>query len=122
MSVNYREVEFTEGYRVGSDGTVWSRRNARWGLRKQWRRLRPGLDSVGYRSVALMMPNKRARTWRVNVLVLLAFRGARPSRHDSCHGNGNRQDNRLSNLRWGTRRANMADASRHGRLGKRGKP
>lgn len=119
MGVRYRETPMAKGYRVGSDGTVWTRRNGRWGLREEWRELKPAVDAVGYRSVALMMPNKRARSWRINVLVLIAFRGPRPLRHDSCHGNGMRQDNRLSNLRWGTRRENAADASRHGRLGKR---
>jgi hypothetical protein len=115
----YRELPMAIGYRVGDDGTVWTRRNARWGLRDEWRELRPGRDSVGYRSVALMMHNKRARTWRVNVLVLIAFVGERPPGADSCHCNGDRQDNRLTNLRWDTRQANAMDASRHGRLGKR---
>ena len=119
MSVQYRTVAFTPGYRVGSDGTVWTRRNGRWGLRREWRKLRPATDAVGYRSVAIMMPNKRPRSGRINVLVLLAFRGPRPRRHDSCHGNGKPRDNRLGNLRWGTRRENMLDASAHGRLGKR---
>lgn len=48
-------------------------------------------------------------------LVLEAFVGLRPSsNHQACHGNGNRADNRLQNLRWGTRAENYEDARRHG--------
>lgn len=64
-----------------------------------------------------MRRDKTSCTYRVNVLVLLAFRGPRPSRADACHGNGDPNDNALTNLRWDTRSGNMLDASRHGRLG-----
>jgi hypothetical protein len=113
----YREISFTIGYRVGDDGTVWTRRNARWGLRQAWRRLRGGPDSNGYPTVTLMMPDKSARVFRVNVLVLLAFVGDRPPGADSCHENGIASDCRLDNLRWDTRAANMRDAVEHGSVG-----
>jgi len=56
----------------------------------------------------------------VHHLVLAAFRGPRPAGAHSRHINGNRADNRLSNLRWGTRAQNEADKVRHG-LSNRGK-
>jgi hypothetical protein len=34
---------------------------------------------------------------------------------EACHANGTRTDNRVSNLRWDTRKGNMADASAQGR-------
>jgi hypothetical protein len=52
---------------------------------------------------------------RVNVLVLEAFVGPRPNGHDSCHENDIPDDNRLANLRWGTRSENHADAARNRR-------
>lgn len=52
----------------------------------------------------------------VHVLVLEAFSGARPSpEHDACHWDGNPSNNRIENLRWDTKSANMADKMRHGR-------
>jgi hypothetical protein len=33
---------------------------------------------------------------------------------DCCHNNGVKTDNRLANLRWDTRAANIQDAKRHG--------
>lgn len=54
------------------------------------------------------------RTCQVHALVLEAFVGPAPTGHECLHGNGNPADNRLANLRWGTRSENMRDALRHG--------
>ena len=40
--------------------------------------------------------------------------GPCPAGMEGCHGNGNRQDNRLENLRWATRKHNHYDAICHG--------
>lgn len=51
----------------------------------------------------------------VHVAVLTLFVGPRPSsNHQARHLNGNRLDNRLENLRWGTVSENHQDAIRHG--------
>jgi hypothetical protein len=50
----------------------------------------------------------------VHKLVLEAFTGEpRPEGMVCCHINGNPSDNRLENLRWGTRHENAADTRRH---------
>lgn len=50
-----------------------------------------------------------------HVLVCETFHGPRPSKdHEVAHGNGNRRDNRPSNLRWATPKENKADAFLHG--------
>lgn len=51
-------------------------------------------------------------------LVLMAFVGPCPSNHECLHGDGDRTNNRLDNLRWGTHLENLLDAERH-RLKKR---
>lgn len=51
----------------------------------------------------------------VHTLVLEAFVGPRPDGHDACHADGTRTNNHLSNLRWDSRSANMADRQEHGR-------
>jgi hypothetical protein len=51
---------------------------------------------------------------KIHRLVLEAFVGPCPPKHDGCHNNGKRDDCRLSNLRWDTRKANCQDAKLHG--------
>lgn len=58
--------------------------------------------------------NSVYRTRKVHVLVMAAFVGPRPAGLDICHRNGDPSDNRLSNLRYGTKRSNMLDRHEHG--------
>lgn len=73
--------------------------------------LKPALDH-GYPHVTLHRNCKRT-TRHVHILVLEAFRGWRVVGQVSRHLNGNRADNRLDNLRWGTRAENESDKRRH---------
>lgn len=54
------------------------------------------------------------RTIYVHQLVLETFVGPRPPRHEACHCNGIRTDNRAVNLRWDTPSANQNDRVTHG--------
>lgn len=47
-------------------------------------------------------------------LVLESFSGTCPDGMEACHNNGDRQDPRLNNLRWDTRKNNHADKKSHG--------
>jgi len=73
--------------------------------------LRPGRKPSGHVSVAL----GRGHSVDVHILVLEAFVGPCPSEHESLHANDIPDDNRLVNLRWGTRSENLLDAVRNGR-------
>jgi hypothetical protein len=53
----------------------------------------------------------------VHRLVLLAFVGDPESGEECRHLNGDRTDNRLTNLEWGTRKRNNLDKRRHGTNG-----
>jgi hypothetical protein len=46
--------------------------------------------------------------------VLEAFVGACPEGHECAHGNGVKDDNRVSNLRWATKSENATDKRVHG--------
>lgn len=85
--------------------------------RVKGRVLKPGL-SAG-RPVVNLRSDIDGRHAMVHHLVLEAFVGACPEGQECRHLNDNRQDNRLANLVWGTRRENMADRRRNG-LRKRG--
>ena len=62
---------------------------------------------AGYHVVTLY-PDKRQ--FRLHCLVLEAFVGPRPSpAHDGCHNKGDKNDNRLSQVRWDTKAGNCAD-------------
>lgn len=66
--------------------------------------------SAGYFGVSLGQGVTRI----THRLVLEAFVGPCPERMEACHNNGNRTDNRASNLRWDTRKNNHADKIEHG--------
>ncbi len=57
----------------------------------------------------------RLRAAYVHTLVLEAFAGQKPDGCECLHINGDASDNRLSNLRWGTRDENIADVRVHGK-------
>lgn len=69
----------------------------------------------GYLRVVLRRGGNR-KTWAVHRIVLIAFAGPNPPLMEACHKNGIRSDNRLVNLRWGSRKENAADRVRHGTL------
>lgn len=68
---------------------------------------------TGYWFVVLHRDNCREPR-PIHQLVLKAFVGPRPLDMQGCHNNGDRDDNRLSNLRWDTASANTRDQVLHG--------
>lgn len=103
----WRKVPIPEfqHYEVSSLGRVRSPRKV----------LRCTANNGGYRQATLYNKGRR-KFVKVHRLVLEAFVGPRPPNHDACHGNGDRADNRLCNLRWDTRKANVEDSRAHGTM------
>lgn len=66
--------------------------------------LRPGPTQSGHLTVALGKGNSQS----VHALVLLTFVGPAPEDHEALHLNHTPADNRLTNLKWGTRGENIA--------------
>lgn len=100
----WRPIPGHPGYEASDDGLVRSLdRIDASGKQRKGRVLKQRLAN-GYPVV-----NIGGRTVKVHRLVLLAFEGPCPKGMEACHYNGNRQDNRIDNLRWATHRHNLRD-------------
>lgn len=78
------------------------------------RMLRLCINTQGYVYIGLFVKPGCPKVGRVHRLVLEAFVGPCPEGMECRHLNGDRADNRLVNLAWGTQADNMADRDRHG--------
>ncbi|MEW6044989.1 MAG: DUF5131 family protein [Bacillota bacterium] len=114
----WRAVLGYEGfYEVSDHGRVRRVGGGTKGRRTPEGILRPRATRGGYYSVCLSL-GAQVRQVRINRLVLEAFVGPPPSPDaEARHRNGDRTDNRIENLCWGSKKDNMADASRHGTAG-----
>jgi hypothetical protein len=77
--------------------------------------LRPQLTQRGYLRAKLCAETIQQKVF-VHRLVLEAFVELCPPEMQACHGDGNRQNNVLSNLRWATSKDNHADRWSHGTM------
>lgn len=104
-----------QGYAASDDGRIWTCRvrGHTHGFDKCWRLMAQNDNSRGYFAVSIHR-NRRQETVPAQWLVADAFIGVRPEGYDCCHNNGNRKDNRVSNLRYDTRKGNLADMVIHG--------
>lgn len=115
--VEYRDVPGFPGYRVGSDGSVWScrgRGGRRGALEQKWRKLSPRKGSDGYVHTSLRA-GSNTHQFLVHRLVLESFVGPCPVGMEARHASGSKADNRLANLSWGTAKENAEDRDRHGK-------
>jgi hypothetical protein len=118
----WRDIENYEGlYQVSNLGRVQSLTRTRANCLGHihtypGRILRPGLGvNWLYLTVSLHRDNV-AKTHYVHYLVAAAFIGPRPKDADVRHGRGGSQDNRVTNLCYGTRTENHLDRYRDGTM------
>lgn len=108
MIENWRDIPGFEGrYQVSDLGRVRSLdhrvRSGRGARLVRGRVLRPGAGNSGHLTVVIGKGN----TQSVHVLVLRTFVGEPPAGCEALHLNHTPADNRLKNLRWGTRGENL---------------
>ncbi len=96
----WRPSTLLPGWIIGDDGRV---------LDAATRERPPSVNWWGYPTLKVggqLLP--------VHTLVCEAFHGPRPTpKHQVAHGDGDRLNNRASNLRWATPKENGADRIRH---------
>lgn len=124
--VEYRDIPGLDGYRAGSDGTVWScwRRGMPKGARpgmaygsektNEWRQVRGRIATSRGTYRYFKTRYSKNKLHAIHRVVLESFVGPRPEGQECRHLNGNPLDNRLENLCWGTRKENAHDAIKHG--------
>lgn len=105
-------------YEISSHGRVRSLpRTVSFGARQRVtpaKVIAPYIRPIGYHTVKLGKGGRK-RSAYIHRLVALVFIGPCPSRHEVCHRDGDKSNNRADNLYWGTRKQNIADNLRMGR-------
>lgn len=112
---NWRPIPTCPGYEASDEGQVRSIERTLTNVLGQTRRWRTRvlslhLDRDGYQAVHVL-----GHTRRVHALVAAAFHGPRPAVLEIRHLDGDKQNNRPENLRYGTTAQNTLDQVRHGR-------
>lgn len=118
--VQFKHVPGFPGYCAGTDGSVWSiRRNVGRGTGKgrgtaggfgdHWKQLAVIWSQHGYAVVGML---RRQR--RLGRVILEVFRGPCPPGQQCRHLDGNKRNNALYNLCWGTAKQNAEDRAKHG--------
>jgi hypothetical protein len=122
MKEEWRDIEGYEGlYQVSNQGQVRSltriRANCLGHLHTYPDKvLRPGLGVKGLYLTVSLNCDGVATTYYVHDLVAAAFIGPKPKDADVRHGHGGSQNNRVTNLRYGTRSENHLDRYRDGTM------
>lgn len=125
MSEEWRDIPGFEGrYQVSDLGSV---KSVDWlieyelkdGTKKKrvqyGRTMKTPSNGQGYLHCGLFKPEGGAVFITVHILVAISFLGPVPEGQEVLHGDGDQKNNKLTNLRYGTRRDNMQDMILHGR-------
>lgn len=123
MSKEWKDIPGWEGfYQASTEGEIRSltRQLTQQGPHGPYTRTFNGrvLTAAKYRNgylfVVLSRQGIKPKQCLIHRLVALAFLGVPSVNQEVCHVNGIRNDNRLCNLRWDTRKNNHADKVLHG--------
>ena len=108
-----KEIKWFPGYQIDEKGNIYSMIQRANQPKPTVPRLLNVYDSAGYKAIRLVKNGKPHKRF-IHRLLLETFVGA-PKQGQHCrHLNGDKKDNRLKNLVWGTRSENMMDRVRHG--------
>lgn len=100
---------FNNKYFIHRDGYVIS-----YKLNKNGKILKSQPNSFGYHRVALVDEKKNSKTYFIHNLVTYYFIGIKDKGIQVRHLDGNKNNNKLSNLKYGTPKENAQDKLLHG--------
>ena len=118
----WKPIPGYDGYQASSLGRIRSHKHRVVGgyrgefeiLADPARILKVHIGKTGYHRVGLST-DSTTKTINLYVLVLLAFKGAKPEPSmQAAHWDGNKDNNSIENLRWATVKENIHDKRRHG--------
>ena len=95
-------------YLVSRTGDIYSSKSG------TWRTIKQILNKDGYYCANLQKDRIKLRVL-IHRLVLTAFSGPCPPGQECRHLDGDRTNNNITNLRWGSRLENSQDRIKHGR-------
>jgi len=102
-----KEIEDYPGYFISKNGEVY--------LSKSNKYLKPIKKNTGYLYVFLYN-HKGMKKHYIHLLVLNIFKGKKPEGYEARHLDGNKQNNHINNLEWGTKKENTDDKRKHGTI------
>lgn len=102
----FKIIPTFERYAINKDGEVFSLISNK--MKKSW------INMHGYKEIGLQNDKGKTVFRRLHVLLALTFIGPRPENFDVCHNDGNKLNNKLSNLRYASKKDNMNDKLIHG--------
>lgn len=114
-TTRYADITGFPGYKVGTDGSVWScwirrvlghKKGTVSEMTPNWHQLRP-VRHFDHRCFITLLPGRITKS--IHRLVLETFVGPCPKGMECCHADSDPTNNSLSNLRWDTHAGNMAD-------------
>lgn len=102
------------GYMVADGGIVYSCHSSSGKMNAKWHVVKSHVSNeYGHRIVPIVVGGKK-RSPYVHQLVLEAFKGPCPEGLESCHNDGDPQNNYIYNLRYDTHANNNFDRKKHG--------
>lgn len=104
-----KQIKGFKDYEIDTNGNVFSYKC------RSYRKLKPSKGNHGYLQVVLSDDGKRF-TKRIHRLIADAFVSNVNGKPFVLHKDGNKLNNSISNLYWGTQKENIADAVRHGKF------
>ena len=105
--MEFIQVPWSPTYRACSEGWVESFR------RGKWHKLKGAVTAAGYYKIEIGPYGGKLQRY-VHSIICESFHGPRPPGMEVRHLDGNGQNNKASNLKWGTPAENQADRALHG--------
>lgn len=101
-----KDIPGFPGYKANCQGDIYT---------KGGKKLKPIKHNAGYLKVNIHDENGKVQSCLIHRLILLAFYGNPPKNKPQCrHKDGNKHNNSIENLAWGSAFENAQDKVRHG--------